>query len=97
VIIGGYATFVSKLDLDGHADRPDWLEHIDAGTLKVKLAASLVGISGIHLLQAFINLDALGAAGQTEGVKWKVIIHVVFLLASIMLAYTEKILHDKRH
>jgi uncharacterized protein (TIGR00645 family) len=97
VIIGGYATFVSKLDLKGHPDRPDWLEHIDAGTMKVKLAGSLVGVSGIHLLQTFINVPSQASAGQIEGVKWQVIIHVVFLLSSIMLAYTEKILHSKNH
>jgi uncharacterized protein (TIGR00645 family) len=96
VIIGGYATFVSKLDLKGHPDRPDWLEHIDAGTMKVKLAGSLVGVSGIHLLQTFINMPAQAAAGNTDGVKWQVIIHVVFLLSSIMLAYTEKILHSNK-
>lgn len=102
VIIGGYATFVSRLDLAGHPDRPDWLEHIDAGTMKVKLAGSLVGVSGIHLLQSFINMNALSKAdpivyGQTiDGVKWQVIIHAVFLLSSIMLAYTEKVLSEKR-
>lgn len=102
VIIGGYATFVSRLDLAGHPDRPDWLEHIDAGTMKVKLAGSLVGVSGIHLLQSFINMNALSKAdpivyGQTiDGVKWQVIIHAVFLLSSIMLAYTEKVLSEKK-
>jgi uncharacterized protein (TIGR00645 family) len=114
VIIGGYATFVSKLDLAGHPDRPDWLEHIDAGTMKVKLAGSLVGVSGIHLLQSFINMqvvtDKLQAtvftdpamlAAATEAaimpVKWQVIIHFVFLLSSIMLAWTEKVLASKQH
>lgn len=96
VIIGGYATFVSRLDLDGHPDRPDWLEHIDAGTMKVKLAGSLVGVSGIHLLQSFINMKSLSDPAQIEGVKWQVIIHAVFLVSSIMLAWTEKILHSKR-
>jgi uncharacterized protein (TIGR00645 family) len=102
VIIGGYATFVSSLDLEGHPDRPDWLEHIDAGTMKVKLAGSLVGVSGIHLLQSFINMNALSKAdpivySQTiDGVKWQVIIHAVFLLSSIMLAYTEKVLSEKK-
>ncbi len=102
VIIGGYATFVSRLDLAGHPDRPDWLEHIDAGTMKVKLAGSLVGVSGIHLLQSFINMSALSKAEPTvyaqtiDGVKWQVIIHGVFLLSSIMLAYTEKVLSEKK-
>lgn len=56
VIIGGYATFVSKLDLEGHADRPEWLTHIDPGTIKIKLAASLIGISSIHLLKSFVDI-----------------------------------------
>jgi len=93
VIIGGYATFVSKLDLDGHVDKPDWLDHINAGTLKVKLAGSLVGVSGIHLLQTFINMESALGAGGSAAVMWQVIIHVVFLFSSILLAWTERILH----
>ncbi len=91
VIVGGYATFVSRLDIDGHPDKPDWLEHIDAGTMKVKLAGSLVGVSGIHLLQTFINVKEL----DEKAVMWQVIIHTVFLLSSIMLAWTERVLHAK--
>lgn len=92
VIIGGYSTFVSKMkDIETHEDRPDWLEKINAGTLKVKLAGSLVGVSGIHLLQTFINIENK----DMEHVKWQVIIHVVFLVSSIILAYTETILHKK--
>ena len=91
VIVGGYATFVSRLDIDGHPDKPDWLEHIDAGTMKVKLAGSLVGVSGIHLLQTFINVKEL----DEKAVMWQVIIHTVFLLSSIMLAWTERVLHSK--
>jgi len=55
VIIGGYATFVSKLDLEGHPDRPDWLTHIDPGTIKIKLAASLIGICSIHRFKSFVT------------------------------------------
>ena len=90
VIIGGYATFVSRMDLTHHEDRPDWLEKIDAGTLKVKLAGALVGISGIHLLKSFINIGNK----DFEQVKWQIIIHVVFLFSTLMLAFTEKILHS---
>lgn len=89
VIIGGYATFVSRLDLANHPDKPDWLDRIDAGTLKVKLATALVGISGIHLLKSFINIKE--KAG--DQIMWQVIIHGVFLLSAILLAYTEKIMH----
>ena len=91
VIIGGYSTFVSKMDIEAHEDRPEWLKKVDAGTLKVKLAGSLVGVSGIHLLQTFINIENK----NMEHVQWQVIIHLVFLASSIMLAYSEKILHQK--
>jgi uncharacterized protein (TIGR00645 family) len=93
VIIGGYSTFVSKMDIETHEDRPEWLKKVDAGTLKVKLAGSLVGVSGIHLLQTFINIENK----NMEHVKWQVAIHLVFLLSSIMLAYSEKILHQRDH
>lgn len=89
VIIGGYATFVSRIHLDHHEDRPDWLKKIDAGTLKVKLAGALVGISGIHLLKSFININNK----DFEQVKWQIVIHVVFLFSTLMLAYTEKVMH----
>ena len=89
VIVGGYATFVSRMHLEDHEDRPDWLEKIDAGTLKVKLAGALVGISGIHLLKSFINIENKDYAQ----VQWQIAIHVVFLFSTLMLAYTEKILH----
>ncbi len=91
VIIGGYTTFVSRMDIDGHEDKPEWLQKVDAGTLKVKLAGSLVGVSGIHLLQVFINIKNQ----DSEQIMWQTIIHVVFLLSSIMLAYSEKLLHEK--
>lgn len=92
VIIGGYATFVSRIHLENHEDRPDWLEKIDAGTLKVKLAGALVGISGIHLLKSFININNK----DFEQVKWQIVIHVVFLFSTLMLAYTEKVLASSK-
>ncbi len=94
VIIGGYATFVSKLDLDTHPDRPDWLTHVDPGTIKIKLAASLVGISSIHLLKAFVDV----ANENPEHIKWKIFIHMTFLGSAILLAWTDKIMQkDKKH
>ncbi|HMV25673.1 MAG TPA: TIGR00645 family protein [bacterium] len=91
VIIGGYSTFVSRMNIDEHEDKPEWLQKVDAGTLKVKLAGSLVGVSGIHLLQVFINIKN----HNSEQVMWQTIIHVVFLFSAIMLAYSEKLLHEK--
>ncbi|MEQ1879270.1 MAG: TIGR00645 family protein, partial [Bdellovibrionia bacterium] len=61
-----------------------------AGTLKVKLAGALVGISGIHLLKSFIDIGKK----DFEQVKWQIVIHVVFLFSTLMLAYTEKVLHS---
>lgn len=94
VIIGGYATFVSKLDLEQHPDRPDWLTHVDPGTIKIKLAASLIGISSIHLLKAFVDV----ANENPEHIKWKIFIHMTFLASAILLAWTDKIMQkEKRH
>ena len=92
VIIGGYATFVSKLDLEGHRDRPDWLTHVDPGTIKVKLAASLIGISSIHLLKAFVNVSNV----PVEHIKWQIFIHMTFLGSAILLAYTDKLMQRER-
>src|SRR6187402_1536530 len=91
VIIGGYSTFVSRIDIEKHEDKPEWLQKVDAGTLKVKLAGSLVGVSGIHLLQTFINIQN----HESQHVMWQVIIHIVFLCSSVMLAYSEKLMHQK--
>ncbi len=94
VVIGGYATFVSKLDLEHHPDRPDWLTHVDPGTIKIKLAASLIGISSIHLLKAFVDV----ANENPEHIKWKIFIHMTFLASAILLAWTDKLMQkDKKH
>jgi uncharacterized protein (TIGR00645 family) len=101
VVIGGYATFVSKLDLDDHTDRPAWLDHIDPGTLKTKLAGALIGVSGIHLLQTFTTLGLAvkdpAAAGNisTTLVMWQVIIHLTFVVSTIILAYADLLLERK--
>lgn len=92
VVIGGYATFVSKLSLESHPDRPDWLTHVDPGTIKVKLAASLIGISSIHLLKAFVNVANI----STEHIQWQILIHLTFLGSAILLAWTDKIMTKER-
>lgn len=91
VIIGGYATFVSKLNLVDDTDKPDWLEHIDPGTIKIKLASSLIGISSIHLLRSFINMDSL----DLEKLKWQIIIHLTFIASTVFLAFSEYIMSKK--
>jgi uncharacterized protein (TIGR00645 family) len=87
VIIGGYETFVSRLNLDGHPDQPEWLSHVNAGVLKVKLATALIGISSVHLLKTFIDV---GKHSDKE-IMWQVIIHSVFILSALILAWIEKI------
>ena len=89
VIVGGYETFVSRLNLEGHPDQPEWLSHVNASVLKVKLATAIIGISSIHLLKTFIN-----AANYDEKVlMWQTIIHAVFLCSAMAIAYTDRLLN----
>ncbi|WP_226467589.1 TIGR00645 family protein [Luteimonas panaciterrae] len=117
VIVGGYETFVSRLRLEGHPDQPEWLSHVNASVLKVKLAMAIIGISSIHLLKTFIEAGSLGlpvcsslefasltqAAGEAAsqlkcttatgiGVMWQTIIHCVFILSAIGIAWTDKLM-----
>ena len=88
VIVGGYATFVSRMDLDGHPDQPEWLSHVNASVLKVKLATAIIGISSIHLLKTFINAD-----NYTDRVLVaQTVIHIAFLLSAMAIAYTDKLM-----
>lgn len=88
VIIGGYETFVSRLHLKEHPDQPEWLSHVNAATMKIKLSMALIGISSIHLLKTFINAENMTEATM----KWQVIIHVVFIMSAIAMAYTDRIM-----
>jgi uncharacterized protein (TIGR00645 family) len=114
VIVGGYETFVSRLGLEGHPDQPEWLSHVNASVLKVKLAMAIIGISSIHLLKTFIAAGTLnglpfcppelvataasnvGAARctalTTDGVLWQTIIHCVFILSAVGIAWTDKLM-----
>ena len=123
VIVGGYETFVSRLRLEGHPDQPEWLSHVNASVLKVKLAMAIIGISSIHLLKSFIEvgmvgglpvcgsadgraaLEALGLAVEAgkasykactmvsaDGVMWQAIIHGLFIVSAIGIAYTDKLM-----
>jgi len=104
VIVGGYETFVSRLRLHNHPDQPEWLSHVNASVLKVKLAMAIIGISSVHLLKTFIaagNLGAPAAVGETvaagtavtaEGVMWQTIIHGVFILSALGIALTDRIM-----
>ncbi|OZI19317.1 TIGR00645 family protein [Bordetella genomosp. 9] len=95
VIVGGYETFVSRLRLEGHPDQPEWLSHVNASVLKVKLAMAIIGISSIHLLRTFIEAGGLGKPDVTfteSGVMWQTIIHCVFILSAIGIAYVDRLL-----
>ena len=116
VIVGGYETFVSRMQLENHPDQPEWLSHVNASVLKVKLAMAIIGISSIHLLKTFIEAGTLGglplcggpdaaaaAAVATTlaksctkvtatGVMWQTIIHCVFILSAIGIAYTDRLM-----
>jgi uncharacterized protein (TIGR00645 family) len=96
VIVGGYETFVSRLHLQGHPDQPEWLSHVNAGVLKVKLATALIGISSIHLLKTFITPVTPGAeAGTLDSFSvttmWQVIIHLTFVFSAIALAWIDRL------
>ncbi|MDB5970815.1 MAG: hypothetical protein JWQ90_3265 [Hydrocarboniphaga sp.] len=111
VIVGGYETFVSRLGLDGHPDQPEWLSHVNASVLKVKLAMAIIGISSIHLLKTFIAAGTLGAlpvcasvpAGTacttfTEtSVMWQTIIHLAFIISAVGIAYTDRLMSAMSH
>lgn len=88
VIIGGYETFVSRLNLREHPDQPQWLSHVNAATMKIKLSMALIGISSIHLLKTFINAEHM----SNDTIQWQVIIHLTFLLSAIAMAYTDRIM-----
>ena len=88
VIVGGYETFVSRLNLEGHPDEPDWLSHVNANLLKVKLATAIIGISSIHLLKTFINAENL----TDKVLMWQTVIHMAFVLSAISIAYIDKLM-----
>lgn len=93
VIVGGYETFVSRLNLQGHPDQPEWLSHVNAGILKVKLATALIGISSIHLLKTFINAGKI----DNKTIAWQVVIHVTFVASAIALAWIDRLTFRATH
>jgi uncharacterized protein (TIGR00645 family) len=94
VIVGGYETFVSRLELERHPDQPEWLSHVNASVLKIKLAMAIIGISSIHLLRTFIYAGQLGQDGSSytaTGVMWQTLIHGLFVLSAIGIAFVERL------
>lgn len=90
VFIGGYWTFVSKIEFDNHTDKPDWLTKINASTLKIKLIISLVSVSGVHLLKTFVDIHNV----PLQDALLQIGIHLIFLISAVLLAYTDKIMHS---
>ncbi|KAB2915520.1 MAG: TIGR00645 family protein [Hyphomicrobiaceae bacterium] len=94
VIVGGYETFVSRLQLKGHPDQPEWLDQVNASVLKIKLALAIIGISSIHLLRTFIEAGNLGSGKSTyteAAIMWQVIIHALFILSAIGIALVDRL------
>jgi uncharacterized protein (TIGR00645 family) len=91
VIIGGYETFVSRINLKNHPDQPEWLSHVNANVLKVKLAMAIVGISSIHLLQTFINASEV----SSDTMLWQTVIHLTFVVSAVALAAIDRFLSPK--
>ena len=92
VIVGGYETFVSRMNLEGHPDEPEWLSHVNASVLKVKLGTAIIGISSIHLLKSFISAENM----QSQTLMWQTLIHVTFLASAIAIAYTDRLLNESK-
>ncbi|MFT3803310.1 MAG: TIGR00645 family protein [Burkholderiaceae bacterium] len=88
VIVGGYETFVSRLNLDDHPDQPEWLSHVNANVLKVKLGTAIIGISSIHLLKTFISTNTV----SDKSLLWQTIIHCVFLLSALAIALIDRVM-----
>ncbi len=92
VIIGGYSIFTSRIDFDEQEDRPHWIDNLDADRLKVKLATSLASISGVHLLKTFIDIHSETETGSYEALMFEIIIHLVFIVSALILAWIARIL-----
>ena len=93
VIVGGYETFVSRMQLDKHPDQPEWLSHVNASVLKVKLATAIIGISSIHLLKTFIN----AAQYEPKVLIAQTVIHVVFLVSALAIAACDRLMQKSNH
>jgi uncharacterized protein (TIGR00645 family) len=93
VIVGGYETFVSRMRLENHPDQPEWLSHVNASVLKVKLATAIIGISSIHLLKTFIN----AANYDVKVLMWQTIIHIAFLFSALAIALADRLMSNDKH
>jgi len=93
IIFAGYENFVSKIDVGDHEDRPDWMGHVDFADLKMKLIGSIIAISGIELLKAFVAVST----HTNEQMAWKVGIHLTFVVTGVMFAVMDRLGGSKKH
>ena len=91
VIISGYETFIEPIIVGNDGQKPGWLSNVDPGTIKIKVATSIVGISSIHLLASFLNINAL----SNDKLMWQVIIHIAFIISALLLAFIDKVVSAK--
>lgn len=92
IVFAGYENFVSRMDLDTHEDKPSWMGHVGFAELKMKLIGSIVAISGIELLKAFMHVETL----TNEQLGWKVGIHMTFVVSGVLFAVMDRISSDKK-
>lgn len=92
IVFAGYENFVSKIDTGAHEDRPAWMGHVDFSDLKIKLIGSIVAISGIELLKAFVDVQAM----TTEQLAWKVGIHLTFVVSGVLFAVMDRLAEGKK-
>ena len=91
VMFSGYENFVSRLDINEHDEKLDWLGKVDSASLKNKVAASIVAISSIHLLKVFMNTPNI----DNDKIMWYLLIHITFVLSAFAMGYLDKIMKDK--
>lgn len=93
VMLSGYENFVSRIDLGDHEEKLSWLGKLDSGSLKVKVAASIVAISSIHLLKSFMDADKVG----NDKLFWLVIIHLTFVISAVLMGALDKLTNKGKH
>ena len=109
IIFSGYENFVSKIDTADHEDRPEWMGKVDFSGLKVKVIASIVAISAIELLKAFVNVGAQIEAAKDlaltplewtqadKAIGWKVAIHLILVISGVLFAFMDKVAESAKH
>lgn len=97
IIFSGYEIFISKINLDSHEDRPEWMGKVNFSGLKLKVIGAIVAISAIDLLKTFMNLPTNLTDDQANVIMWKVIIHITFVISGLIFAYMDKVAGDTKH